>query len=51
MKIATAAGFGLLMVLPSAVAAEYIWPSKYDHLEDVFQLQSGYIRHGFVDGV
>ena len=31
-------------------AADYIWPSKYDYLEDVMMLQSGYIRHGFMDG-
>ncbi|KAK0609790.1 WSC domain-containing protein [Lasiodiplodia hormozganensis] len=49
MKTAALAGLGLLQILPST--AEYVWPSKYDYLEDLLYLQSGYIREGFVDGV
>ncbi|VDB90165.1 unnamed protein product [Peniophora sp. CBMAI 1063] len=42
-------GLGLLQALSST--AEYVWPSKYDYLEDLRYLQSGYIRNGFRDGV
>ncbi|KAF3006651.1 hypothetical protein E8E13_008173 [Curvularia kusanoi] len=51
MKVSTlaAAQVGLLNMLPAA--AEYVWPSKYDAMEDLLVLQSGYIRHGFFDGV
>lgn len=48
MKTAALAGLGLLQILPST--AEYVWPSKYDYLEDLLYLQSGYIREGFIDG-
>lgn len=33
-----------------AAAGEYIWPSELDEIEDVWSLQSGYIRNGFFDG-
>lgn len=49
MKPAALAGIGLLNVLP--ITAEYVWPSKYDYLEDLLYLQSGYLREGFVDGM
>ena len=45
-----ASGVGLFQAASGVAAAEYIWPSKFDYLEDVFMLQSGYIRHGFMDG-
>ncbi|KAK2020656.1 WSC domain-containing protein [Colletotrichum zoysiae] len=32
-------------------AAEYVWPSQYDEIEDHLSLQSGYLRRGFIDGV
>lgn len=50
MKVSTLAlaHAGLLNVLPAT--AEYVWPSKYDAMEDLLVLQGGYIRHGFVDG-
>ncbi|KAL1640473.1 hypothetical protein SLS58_006972 [Diplodia intermedia] len=49
MKTVALAGLGLLQALPST--AEYVWPSKYDYLEDLRYLQTGYIRNGFIDGV
>ncbi|KAL1629735.1 hypothetical protein SLS56_005258 [Neofusicoccum ribis] len=49
MKTFALAGLSLLQSLPSA--AEYVWPSKYDYMEDLLYLQSGYIREGFRDGV
>lgn len=48
MKTTALAGLGLLQVLPST--AEYVWPSKYDYMEELLYLQSGYIRNGFRDG-
>lgn len=30
-------------------AAEYVWPSKQDFIEDMYAMQSGYIRFGFTD--
>jgi hypothetical protein len=53
MKISaiTVAQVGLLNVLPVTVSATYVWPSKYDAMEDVLVLQGGYIREGFVDGI
>jgi hypothetical protein len=47
MKASTLARVGLL----HAAAAEYIWPSKFDLMEDLLYLQSGYVRQGFMDGV
>ena len=49
MKVVTlaAAQMGLLNMLPAA--AEYVWPSIHDHMEDLLVLQGGYIRQGFVD--
>jgi hypothetical protein len=32
------------------VHSEMVWPSKYDLLEDMIAMQSGYIRPGFTDG-
>jgi hypothetical protein len=48
MKVSPLAQMGLLNVLPTA--AEYVWPSKIDHMEDLLVLQSGYVRKGFIDG-
>lgn len=30
-------------------SAGFVWPSKYDYVEDLYSLQTGYIRHGFID--
>ena len=51
MKVSTlaVAQVGLLNVLPAT--AEYVWPSKYDTIEDLLVLQTGYIKQGFVDGM
>ncbi|KAK8066566.1 WSC domain-containing protein [Apiospora hydei] len=32
-------------------SAAFVWPSKYDYLEDLYSLQAGFIRHGFIDNV
>lgn len=29
-----------------AAQAAYIWPSKYDDIDDLLYLQSGYNKHG-----
>ncbi|KAI1338911.1 heme peroxidase [Xylariaceae sp. FL0016] len=42
-------GLGYLQIYHGAAA--YVWPSKYDYLEDLMMLQNGYIRHGFIDEV
>jgi hypothetical protein len=34
----------LALLAPSCQA--YVWPSKYDQLDDLLYLQSGYIRNG-----
>ncbi|KZL74873.1 wsc domain-containing protein [Colletotrichum incanum] len=39
------------LALASLAAAEYVWPSPYDEIEDHLSLQSGYLRRGFIDGV
>ncbi|KAF2135864.1 uncharacterized protein K452DRAFT_260034 [Aplosporella prunicola CBS 121167] len=49
MKSLSIAGASLLSLLPAS--AEYIWPSQYDEIEDVWSLQSGYVHHGFRDNV
>lgn len=33
-----------------AASAAYVWPSPLDLLEDYYSLQSGSVKHGFVDG-
>ncbi|KAK6858631.1 WSC domain-containing protein [Apiospora arundinis] len=33
------------------VKAAFVWPSKYDYIEDLYSLQAGVIRHGFIDNV
>ncbi|KAK7934919.1 WSC domain-containing protein [Apiospora marii] len=33
------------------VSAGWVWPSKYDYVEDLYSLQAGFIRHGFIDNV
>jgi hypothetical protein len=44
------AGTGLILLASAATGStEYIWPSKYDFLEDLLSLQSGYFRKGFID--
>ncbi|KAI1879363.1 hypothetical protein JX265_002317 [Neoarthrinium moseri] len=45
------------MHIPSAIilgllgqaTSSYVWPSKYDHLEDLLAMHSGYLRFGFSD--
>ncbi|KAK8040857.1 hypothetical protein PG994_013864 [Apiospora phragmitis] len=32
-------------------SAAFVWPSKYDYVEDLYSLQAGAIRHGFIDNV
>ncbi|KAF2089701.1 heme peroxidase [Saccharata proteae CBS 121410] len=49
MKTSSIFSSALLYVLPAT--AVYTWPSAYDELEDLLYLQSGYIHHGFSDGV
>ncbi|KAF2683798.1 heme peroxidase [Lentithecium fluviatile CBS 122367] len=47
--------FAALATMPSAllsmVAAGYVWPDKYDYMEDIYMLQSGFNRMGFIDGI
>ncbi|KAH8892202.1 heme peroxidase [Thozetella sp. PMI_491] len=38
-----------ISVLAPVAAATYIWPNKYDPLEDMLATNSGYIRFGFTD--
>lgn len=40
-----------LAALTSIAAADYVWPSEHDHMEDLLYLQSGFNRFGFVDGI
>ncbi|KAM5373013.1 hypothetical protein ACJZ2D_007224 [Fusarium nematophilum] len=43
---------GLLLTLATATQGkQYIWPSAYDEIEDIFSLQSGYLARNFVSGV
>lgn len=42
---------GLYALQVKAVLGEYIWPSQFDEIEDVYMLQSGYMRNGFIDAV
>lgn len=30
-------------------SAGFVWPSKHDYIEDLYSLQAGVIRHGFID--
>ncbi|KAK8063989.1 WSC domain-containing protein [Apiospora saccharicola] len=32
-------------------SAGWVWPSKHDAIEDLYSLQAGVIRHGFIDNV
>jgi hypothetical protein len=51
MRLASFTGV-LLTVAPSFAAAdEYIWPSRYDELEDILSLQSGYLGRNFSSGM
>lgn len=36
----------LSLSLVAAAQAAYVWPSKYDDIDDLLYLQSGYNRHG-----
>ncbi|KAK7223112.1 hypothetical protein V2G26_011115 [Clonostachys chloroleuca] len=39
----------LLLAVANAAKAEYVWPTKYDHFEDMLVMHSGYRRFGFGD--
>ncbi|KKA28233.1 hypothetical protein TD95_002415 [Thielaviopsis punctulata] len=38
-----------LMAMALHSASAYVWPNKYDSLEDLLVIQSGYLRFGFTD--
>ncbi|PVI03969.1 heme peroxidase [Periconia macrospinosa] len=38
-------------LLAGSSAAEYVWPDKNDQIEDVYMLQGGFNRMGFIDGI
>ncbi|KAF2638855.1 heme peroxidase [Massarina eburnea CBS 473.64] len=41
-----------LAALPhTLLAADYVWPGEHDHMEDLYMLQSGFSRFGFIDGI
>ncbi|OTA98466.1 hypothetical protein M426DRAFT_325969 [Hypoxylon sp. CI-4A] len=50
MKTQALVGLGLFHA-SSVLAADYIWPSKLDYLEDLLGLIDGYVKEGFADGV
>lgn len=39
----------LLLAVTNVAKAEYVWPTKYDHFEDMLVMHSGYRRFGFGD--
>ncbi|CAH0041659.1 unnamed protein product [Clonostachys rhizophaga] len=39
----------LLLAVANAAKADYVWPTKYDHFEDMLVMHSGYRRFGFGD--
>lgn len=41
---------GGIAALSHGVGAAYVWPSKYDEIEDILSLQTGYRSRGFVEG-
>ncbi|KAF4963061.1 hypothetical protein FSARC_8892 [Fusarium sarcochroum] len=44
--------FGLCLgFIPFVSGRQYIWPSEYDEIEDIFSLQSGYLGRNFSSGV
>lgn len=49
MKTATIAA--LASFAGEFVAGEYVWPDKNDYIEDVWTLQSGFNKMGFVDPI
>ncbi|KAK2020253.1 hypothetical protein LZ32DRAFT_652783 [Colletotrichum eremochloae] len=51
MKGGAAAAIGGIAALAQVVETTYVWPSKYDEIEDILSLQTGYRSRGFVEGV
>ncbi|KAM5354777.1 hypothetical protein ACJ41O_001423 [Fusarium nematophilum] len=47
MRCLTAAG---LVLAPLATASQLVWPSKWDEIEDLYTMLSGFNRRGFSDG-
>ncbi|KAK7213785.1 hypothetical protein V2G26_020963 [Clonostachys chloroleuca] len=51
MRLTSLSGVLLAMAPSFAAADEYIWPSRYDELEDILSLQSGYLGRNFSSAV
>ncbi|GJC84140.1 WSC domain-containing protein ARB_07870 [Colletotrichum liriopes] len=49
MKGGAIAIMGGIAALAQVAEAAYIWPSKYDEIEDILSLQTGYRSRGFVE--
>ncbi|KAF4120106.1 Peroxidase [Geosmithia morbida] len=49
MKISTTTG--LVGLAPLAAASQLVWPSKWDELEDLYTMMSGYGKRGFADAL
>lgn len=43
------ANLSLMAMAFQTASAWYVWPNKYDDLEDMLVIQSGYLRFGFTD--
>ncbi|KAI9148713.1 WSC domain-containing protein [Paramyrothecium foliicola] len=39
------------IVLAPLTASQLVWPSEWDELEEIYTMQSGYNRRGFIDAV
>ncbi|OBR15557.1 WSC domain-containing protein [Colletotrichum higginsianum IMI 349063] len=51
MKRGVVAIVGGIAAVAQVAEAAYVWPSKYDEIEDILSLQTGYRSRGFVEGV
>lgn len=40
----------VIAAAPFARAAQLVWPSKWDEMEDLMTMQGGYEKRGFLDG-
>jgi hypothetical protein len=40
----------VMAAAPLARAAQLVWPSKWDEMEDLMTMQGGYEKRGFLDG-
>jgi len=49
MKVFTAAT-AAACAAPLIAASQLVWPAKWDELEDLMTMQSGYESRGFSDG-